>query len=110
MASPQRGVLADQPGSPGPGRQRVDRLDERRAHHGPERVAGTAGPPGFVKIRDQLLDLGQVQQRGYLCAVARKCYGRSGHGVHPLVQPPGGSSLAGGTFYFLIFFDNSVGV
>jgi len=60
----QHGVLADQPGGTSPGRKAVDRLDERRAHHHADRVAGTPGPADLVKISDEPLDLGQFQQRG----------------------------------------------
>lgn len=59
---PQRGVLSDQPGGARPGRQSVDGLDECRADHDTDRVAGPSGPAGGLQVGDKLDDGGQCKQ------------------------------------------------
>ncbi len=69
---PQRRVVTDQRDGTSPGRQRMQALDQRKPDHGTDRVTGTPGPAGFLKVRDQRGDLRAVQQRSDTCGVARQ--------------------------------------
>src|SRR5580692_4576863 len=73
----------------GPGRQAVDRLDQRRAHQHGRPETGTAGLVQVVKISDELLDFGQIDQRADAVGVMRLCYFGTGHGEASLGPSPG---------------------
>ncbi len=98
---PQRRVLSDQARGPRPRRKRVDGLDQGRADHGTDWVAGASGPARPVKIGDKLHDLGQSQQGGDLARVTRGWYFGVGHGVQSLGPAPGVLAHSRGRLYLL---------
>jgi hypothetical protein len=93
----QRGVLGDQSHGAGPGRQRVDGLDQGEPEQCPDRIARATHPAGRFKLGDQPGYLRAVQQCGDLlrvgCTVAWAMRG------NPLVQTPGRANVAGVTLF-----------
>jgi len=70
----ERGVLRDQARGARPGWQAVNRLDQGCADQHGRAEAGAAGPAQFVKIRYELPDLGEIEQRADAVRVMRVCY------------------------------------
>jgi hypothetical protein len=80
---------------PRPGRDRVQRLRQGHADHGPEQVAGSAGPAGRLKSGDEVRYFGRVEDAQEVFGDGSPCYVLGGHGGSiSMVQTPGGSSLA----------------
>lgn len=92
-------MFSNQARGAAPGRQRVERLDERHADHRSDRVAGPTCPAGGLKLGDESCNLRLVQQSSKLGNRRAQWYVGYVHGANTSVgQTPGRSTVAGVAF------------